>query len=918
MCTLSQEKKSMVNRTFGSGSFGEWIEDEFGLPAYHYTCDQRSDSRAFTPVNPIWRAPTDHSHQVGNDRLVAVASNYGYVQLRQDEGGPKFLNDYDPKRGTYAGGFGYLTDGHTILSTYYTGAAASFERIFGIGYLRKTVSQNGLSADQVIFAPFGDDPILISQVTIRNQREVPADLRWVEYWGCQVYQFSHRSQVIATISRGKRNAADLRRELAQRFSNHTLILDDGSGLLNQKKFLGYRFKDRLAWSLDQFLLSTVAKKTTGGALKPPVKEAWLEDLDPPPAFLVSLDALADGFATDEPAFFGQGGVDHPDGLAGPLNFDFPNSARQAALLLERRFHLDPGESRTLVFAYGYLPESVTLKPLLDKYRRDLPGIWAKSSAAWKTERIQMNVPSEPWVARELTWHNYYLRSNLTYDSFFREHILSQGHVYQYIIGFQGAARDPLQHALPFIYSRPKIVKEVLRYTLKEVLPDGEIPYGVTGSGMRMAVPFRPSDQELWLLWLASEYILATRDSAFLDETLPTFPLYGPKAGRETVRNLLARCFHHLTQVTGTGCHGLLRISNGDWNDGAVVGFVPKEQHEEVRKVGESVLNAAFAVYALDLYSQMLACIGDHRLAGEAKSWADEQRKAVGEQWTGSWFRRGWLNEKLGWIGEKEMWLEPQPWAIIGGSAAPKQVEELVDSIDKLLRKPSPIGAMLLSRSLPQIEAAPGDLTNGGVWPSINGTLIWALALVNGSLAWEEWKKNSLAFHAEAYPDVWYGIWSGPDTYNSVLSKYAGQTFFDEKILQGVSPETPFFSGANWTDFPVMNMHPHAWPLYDTTKLIGLRFTPNGFELAPCLPLDAYKFDSPLLGLEKTADGWSGWYAPTRPGMWRVYLRLLESSRQRFTRLEVNGKELELEFSADGNLNFIGESTLNQPLRWSLQ
>ena len=50
-------------------------------------------------------------------------------------------------------------------------------------------------------------------------------------------------------------------------------------------------------------------------------------------------------------------------------------------------------------------------------------------------------------------------------------------------------------------------------------------------------------------------------------------------------------------------------------------------------------------------------------------------------------------------------------------------------------------------------------------------------LVDGAQAWDEWKKNCLALHAEAYPDVWYGIWSGPDTYNSVLSRYPGQTMF---------------------------------------------------------------------------------------------------------------------------------------------
>jgi len=908
----------MSSKTFGSGNFGEWIEDEHGLPAYRYTCDQTRDPKAVAPTNPIWRAPTDHSHQVGNDRLVAMASNYGYVQVRQDEGGPKFLNDYDPPQNHYAGGFGYLTDGKTMLSTFYPGKTDSFERIFGIGYLRKTVQKDGYTADQAIFAPFGDDPLLISQVTITNQTKKVAYLRWIEYWGCQQYQFSHRAQVLATISRGKRHTADLRREFASRFAHHFQALDDRSGLVNEKKFLGYTSSDRSAWRMAQFLLATVARKATGGALKPPVKEARLEDLNPPPTFLVSLDAPADGFLTDEATFFGKGNVTAPESLAAPLPAALPDEVLGTALFLERRFSLTPGESKTISFAYGYLPHGVELKPLLDKYREGLSDLWKRSSEAWRADRIHLDIPDEPWVARELTWHNYYLRSNLTYDSFYQEHILSQGHVYQYIIGFQGAARDPLQHALPFIYSRPEIVKEVLRYTLKEVLPDGEIPYGVTGHGMRMAVPFRPSDQELWLLWLASEYVLATRDTNFLDEELPTFPLYGPKAGRASVREILIRCYRHLTDVTGTGQHGLMRLSNGDWNDGAVVGFVPKDQHEKVRLHGESTLNAAFATYALELYSRMLTFAGDNGLATETKSWAEGQQKAVHEQWGGKWFRRGWLNEKLGWIGEKEMWLEPQPWAIIGKAATPQQTEQLVESINELVRAPSPIGALLMSRTLKEISTPPGTLTNAAIWPSINGTLIWALALVDGKLAWDEWKKNSLAYHAEAYPDVWYGIWSGPDTYNSVLSKYPGQTFFDEKALQDGESESPLGSGVNWTDFPVMNMHPHAWPLYDTVKLIGAEFTPTGVILSPALPQATYRFESPLLGFEKSEAGYSGWYAPLKAGTWQIIFRLPEKEQHHFTRLEVNGQAQSLQVSADGYIQFAGENAPGQPLRWSLR
>ena len=50
-----------------------------------------------------------------------------------------------------------------------------------------------------------------------------------------------------------------------------------------------------------------------------------------------------------------------------------------------------------------------------------------------------------------------------------------------------------------------------------------------------------SDMPLWLLWAASEYVLATRDTRFLEEEIPTGPLRGPQAGKETVRKLLARC-----------------------------------------------------------------------------------------------------------------------------------------------------------------------------------------------------------------------------------------------------------------------------------------------------------------------------------------------------------------------------------------
>jgi hypothetical protein len=882
------------------------------MPAYAYTCDQRRDPRALTPVNPAWQSPTNHWHQVGNDRIVALASNEGYVQVRQDEGSPKLLNDYDPKRGRFAGGFGYLTDGETLLSTHYPGHAESFERVFGLGYVEKRVAARGLGVDHVVFAPFGDDPLVISRVEISNRREEPVDLRWVEYWDATPYPLSFRSFLLSLFTGGRAPAAELRRQLAESFSHRIEPHSSARALVDTLEFQGRPWRDRVAWGFASGALNFFGQSLTGGPVGPVVPEAAFDDLSPAPTFLASLDAPARAMATDGARFFGAGGLAQPDGMAAPL----PGlESGGSALLLERRLRLEAGASGTLHFAYGYLPEGVTLEGLIERYAVHPDSLWETSTRAWGRDRLGLRIPGEEWVDRELLWHHYYLRSNLTYDDFFREHILSQGHVYQYTFGFQGAARDPLQHALPFTFTDPEVVQEVLRYTLKEVQPDGSIPYGIVGHGVRMPAPFRPSDQEMWLLWLASEYVLATRDLEFLDEEVPTWPVHGEAAARATVADLLERCYRHLVTVTGTGVHGLMRLSNGDWNDGAVLGFVPDDKVAEVRENGESVLNAAFATYALDIYGRMLEFAGDTDLAGDARDRAEAQRVAVGEQWTGRWFRRQWLTEELGWIGDDVLWLEPQPWAIIGGTATPGQASVLAEAVDELLRRPSSIGAALLSQPLEGIDLPPGELTNGGVWPSINGTLVWALSRVDGERAWDEWRKNTLAAHAEAHPDVWYGIWSGPDSYNSFHSTRPGETFVQPPPTE--DPERPDPT-LNWTDFPVMNMHPHAWTLYDVVKLLGVEFTPAGVEVRPSLPQPEYEFTSPLLGIRRSPEGYEGWYAPRDEGTWEVLLALPAEDSMRPSRAIVNGSDFALERDEEGAVRLSGRGDRSRPLRWSLR
>ena len=893
-----------VKKAYGSGYFGNWIEDDFGLPAFHYTCDQTRDPKAVTEVNPGMLLATEHVHQVGNDRVVAVASNYGHLRVRQDEGAPKFLNDFAPERGYYGGGLGYLTDGKTYLSTFYPGNASSFDRLFGVGYFRKKVRLGNYTIDQLLFAPFGDDPVIVSQVMIANAGPERSDLRWIECWGCQGYQFSFRAFMEA--SSGK-NLHELRRDLGTRFAHRFRALAGARGLVERQEFQG---RDPAEERQFQQLVAQL-EKNRDPFLAPPLEDAprtaGFEDLDPRPTFLISLDAPADQLSSNGRKFFGSGGAAHPSGLNHPLDGDLEQTGPDSALLLERRFSLNAGESRRLAFLYGYLPSGFDLESLVEKYRASPEQAFADSCRQWKQQGLSFSVPDEPWVEREVRWHSYTLRSALTYDDFFHQHILSQASIYQYVMGFQGAARDPLQHTLPLIFSHPDLAKEILRYTLKEVRPDGSIPYGIVGHGMPMpTVSDNASDIPMWLIWAVSEYVLATRDLQFLDSGVLT--VYGTNAGRSSVRDLLARCYKHLGDDVRTGEHGLMRMLQDDWNDALVESWVAPASLAECLDKGESVLNSAMAAYVFDAYARLLAYAGDdERITTPIRQKAEEHRGAVRMQWTGRWFRRAWLGRSQGWLGEKGMWLEPQPWALIARIPTPDQTRTLVESIDQELRRQSPVGAMQLSDSPDRIahgswQVEPGTSVAGGVWPSLNQTLIWALAGIDGTMAWDEWKKNSLARHAETYPEVWYGTWSAPDVCNSASSKEPGRT----------TGGRPF----GWTDFPVLNMHAHACPLYSAAKLLGLEFTEGGLTLAPRLPLASFRFESPLLGLEKSAQGYSGWYNPITVNTWAIRLELSSEEAKRFSRAEINGNRVRAR-TIDGAIEIRGQGGNGNPLRWAI-
>jgi hypothetical protein len=487
------------------------------------------------------------------------------------------------------------------------------------------------------------------------------------------------------------------------------------------------------------------------------------------------------------------------------------SAGEARTLLEGSPHptlefetplvLKPGARRELWFRFG--------RPATDPIPQ--PARLVTASLRGLAARLpDATARPAPEARREIPWHAALLTGGLAVDRVIGGHTLDQGSAYSYSIGFNGAARDPLQHALPLVYLAPSLALSVLRNTCAWATPEGDLPYALDAAKRPTNLLFRPSDQNLWALWLAAEYAAATGDLASFDEPLPYHPIRGTTP--VPLREHLRRQFRFFTDVVGRGAHGHVRILNADWNDVAIAESGVDRELMIAR--GSSVLNSAMAAWVLDVFAGLAERLGDAGLGREARAQAADLRQLVAQAWNGRWFHRAYAPGGNP-IGDTQCWLEGQPWAILCGAADASQAQSLLATIDEGHRAGSPLGARLRWPATAEELATGtwGEGTGGGIWYAITMTLVWAAARVTPALAWDEWRRMTLAGHTAAYPGIWEGTLSGPDAWNAPESRRAGRTWAAPPISMQA--------------FPVNNMHSHAQPLLAYLRLLGVEPTPSG-------------------------------------------------------------------------------------------
>ena len=469
----------------------------------------------------------------------------------------------------------------------------------------------------------------------------------------------------------------------------------GTGVVQRRQFLGLSKLER------RFYLET-AKLPKRPDLDRDRASLW--DKETPALFLSRVDdhvaSETTQFLNSAREWYGKGNNVRafPHGGKLPVLLQWLSSVPEGetGLIAMTKLTLPPNSSKTLQFVVGYIPPGGCLAGLGSdgvpavhvalecgrsarkgtadssstreteekrKRARERDSIFTKTQALaslaqrqWGPRLINASISSLPWVQREMAWHSFYLQATPTFDSYYNQSILDQGTAYRYAAGFQGAIRDPLQHALPLIHTRPDLVRAVLKYSLMErqsavTTPPGSpqdpvfLPDSMIGSGVIRPSTPQPDDFELYLLHLATEYVSATKDTGVL---LDLVSGYGDGA-TNTVLSALLEAQNFTVNVVGLGPHGLLRLLSSDWDDG----FKPPPNAEPV---AESVLTSALAAYVLPRWAALLRSLPGRSdrteaAAQVAAAFGQGLKEAIFTQaWNGQWLRRAWLGDDVKWVG----------------------------------------------------------------------------------------------------------------------------------------------------------------------------------------------------------------------------------------------------------------------------
>ena len=903
--------------SFGAGAFGHWGTDEAGRACFHYDPPPGRD------------APhEDHWHLVGNERISVTCHNAGYVQIYDWTRGPKILNRWHPKSGNYAGGFVYVrAHGVTFPTlTPWLPEGATMERVFGQGYFKKMTRWRGLVVEEVLFVLPDDKSNIYHDVRLTNTSQSPMPMNATLYWQVNLHQLI----VAPLMAHGLIRPVEwLRHRINRRFVYHSMnrhclprrvstpsrlqrwelppearqSYDHLQSLLAQNRRVGTQItpSDDTPWEQRQ---SSALRIEASRASRVARHDAAYVDAHPPSIIYSNFTDQDDStlFFQDVPEYF----FNSKEGLGGTVMFRSGGAAMDGygsgpahqigpCACLTHEFELPAGETHRLNRCVSIQNKPLTKRP-------PYPVFFDPAASVSKCgfPAVQSELPHYPWLSRETEWHSYYLQACTLYSEYFDAHFVDQGSAYGYLQGASGAPRDYALFVLALVYLRPDLAKETLRFLFRtQKHKDGGFPYATFGYGKASGggVHSLSSDLDLFVFWALAEYLNVTRDFTFLEEDNVYYPKADGKHG--TVLEHVRASWKHLTTKIGLGPHGLIRCGTGDWND-VLIAFSRVPPLTIWR--GESSLNAGLATVALPALADALTQ-ADPTLAQDMRALAVQQTEALKQMWTGQWVARGYTGWRDNQLGVDRIFLDTQAFGVLGGVWSAEQRDTLFGNIQRICVDPQPAGALALYPPMRGPLLVPGSDTNGGTWAAVDGWTTLAWMQHDPAAAWQFYLRTTMAARAEAYPDNWYGIWSGPDAFNAHYHPKPAETFNHNA--------TPMHL------FPIMNANRHALPLLDLVKFAGFGVREGSITYAPKFPFESFAVNTPLMGCTYAPDRCEGYYTPVVDGDFKFSVTLPKELQGKPILLKLGDSSQVLSPSGDCEIYFEHTGVTAEAIRWEV-
>ena len=484
-----------------------------------------------------------------------------------------------------------------------------------------------------------------------------------------------------------------------------------------------------------------------------------------------VNAPVDGFDTDRESFIGlYNGFEAPQNvLSGrPGNSVAHGWSPIASHCIS--VHLEPGQSRTLVFVLGYVenPPERKFAPdgSIDKTRAhemlaafDTP---AKVDAAFEElkcywdallGRFQIETDCPELDRMVNIWNQYQcmVTFNMSRSASFFESGIGRG------MGF----RDSNQDLVGFVHQIPARARERILDIAATQFPDGGCyhQYQPLTKRGNNDIGGGFGDDPLWLIFGTVAYIKETGDVGILDEPVP----FDNAPGSEVpLLEHLQISFDHVAQNLGP--HGLPLIGRADWNDCLNLNCFSDNPDESFQttenKTGgsqaESLMIAGLFVYAGREYAALLGQLG--RDASAVEEAVRQMEKAViAHGWDGEWFLRAYdyFGRKVGSNenAEGRIFIESQGWCTMARIGAEQGLcDRALDSAVRLLDCEH--GLVLNQPAYTRYFIEYGEISsypqgykeNAGIFCHNNPWIIIGEALAGrADDAWEHWCKISPAF-----------------------------------------------------------------------------------------------------------------------------------------------------------------------------